>query len=58
MEEKGEVITEPKKVDFLDQENLKALKVSCGYDHTLLMCEDKDTKQKKFFSIGYDENNV
>jgi alpha-tubulin suppressor-like RCC1 family protein len=37
-------VFEPKKIDFLVKENLRALKVSCGYDHTLLLCEDRDIK--------------
>ena len=46
----------PTKVPYMQQNNLKALKVSCGFDHTLLLVEDS-SKKERFFSIGKEETN-
>jgi alpha-tubulin suppressor-like RCC1 family protein len=46
----------PTKVQYLEENNLKAVKVSCGFDHTLLLTEDKANK-RRFFSIGKEETN-
>ena len=34
-------IFEPKKVNFPAKEKLKPLKVSCGFDHSLILFEDE-----------------
>jgi hypothetical protein len=46
----------PTKVQYLEDNDLKAVKVSCGFDHTLLLAEDK-TNKRRFFSIGKEETN-
>lgn len=33
-------VFEPRKVSFLQTEGLKAIKVSCGFDHSLLLAQD------------------
>ncbi|CDW84904.1 hect e3 ubiquitin [Stylonychia lemnae] len=47
-------IFEPKKVTFPAKEKLTPLKISCGFDHTLIIFED-ESKEKKLYSVGQDE---
>lgn len=46
----------PTQVPYLKENNLKATKVSCGQDHTLLMTEDEN-KVEHFYSIGKEETS-
>jgi len=46
----------PTKVAFLQENKLKALKVSCGFDHSLLLAQSSSGK-KVLYSIGKDETN-
>ena len=49
-------VFEPRKVAFLALENLRAIKVKCGFDHTLMIAEGEDQVQR-LYSIGQDETN-
>lgn len=46
----------PQRVNWLREFNLKAKKVSAGFDHTLLMAVDQDNVEH-FYSIGKEETN-
>ena len=51
-----EGIYSPTKVPYLVENELKAIKVSCGFDHSLLLAEEISGK-RRFFSIGKEETN-
>lgn len=48
-------VFEPRKVTFPEQEGLLPLKVSCGFDHSLVLFEDKESKSTKLYSVGYND---
>jgi len=49
-------MAEPTKVACFEELNLKAIKVSCGKNHTLVLAKDQ-TGNTRLYSIGKDESN-
>jgi alpha-tubulin suppressor-like RCC1 family protein len=50
-------IFEPKRIIFYESENIIPIKFSCGFDHTLILFEDIETKQRKLYSVGSNDTN-
>lgn len=55
-QEINEGVYSPTKVTFFSEKNFKALKVSVGFDHSLVLVEDANKKQK-LFSVGKEDTN-
>ena len=45
-------VFEPKLLAFPAKEHLTAVSLSCGFDHTLVLFEDTQSRTQKLFSIG------
>lgn len=50
-------VFEPKRVTFYEAEGLRPLRISCGYDHTLILFEELATKHQKVYTVGTSETN-
>jgi alpha-tubulin suppressor-like RCC1 family protein len=45
-------VYEPRRITFYEPENLIPLKISCGFDHSLILFKDNTSQQQKLYSIG------
>ena len=50
-------VFEPRRITFFEPENLIPLKVCCGFDHTLILFEDNQSKAHKIYTVGQNDTN-
>lgn len=50
-------VFEPRRVNFFEAEGLSPLRVSCGFDHTLILFEEAATKHHKIYTVGQNETS-
>ena len=45
-------VFEPRRVTFYESEGILPMRISCGFDHTLILFEDAATKKHKIYTVG------